>query len=53
MTAEKGGAHQWVSCNRCGYEMDATLKDCICEKCGDIDWSAPYDDDEYCGEGND
>jgi len=46
VSEEQEGVEQWVSCNECGYEMDARLKDCTCEFCGAFDWSEPYDDDE-------
>ncbi len=36
----------WVRCNACGYEMNADFSDCRCEQCGEVDWSAPYPDDD-------
>ena len=35
----------WVMCLACQYEMDADLKDSVCEQCGATDWSEPYNDD--------
>lgn len=33
---------EWIRCNNCGNETNPDLTDCICEECGDCDWSEPY-----------
>lgn len=32
----------WIKCYSCGNDTSADLADCICEQCGEMNWSEPY-----------